>query len=229
MGWSEGDEAGLPQECCSQGALDPENEVGDLLVDGPLFFHHFGDAFDGVDDGAVVPSTELAGDGRVGKVRELTEDVHGNLSSRDKGTAATGTRQFLDAEAEALGCRCQDELGRDPTGLTGRDQVREDMLGQFTGDGLPIETAVGGDADEGPFELSDVVGDVRGDELEDVHRDVDSFPFGLLLQDGEPGLEVWGCTSVIRPERNRLRRRLSRVAIDFGGRSEVRTICFEAP
>src|SRR5664279_4293249 len=38
-----------------------------------------------------------------------------------------------------------------------------------------------------------------------------------------------GCTSVIRPDRNRLRSLSSRVAMDLGGRSEVRTICLEAP
>ena len=38
-----------------------------------------------------------------------------------------------------------------------------------------------------------------------------------------------GSISVMRPERKRLRSRSSSVSIDFGGRSEVRTICFPAP
>ena len=64
------------------------------------------------------------------------------------------------------------------------------MLGQITTERVAVEAGVGGHPDEGPLELSNVVFDVGGDALQHLIGDVDPFPLGLGLQDGQAGLEL---------------------------------------
>ena len=53
-----------------------------------------------------------------------------------------------------------------------------------------VEAGVGGDANERTFELTNVGGDARGDELEGFGGNRAVIALGLVAQDGEPRLEV---------------------------------------
>src|SRR5687768_11626277 len=55
---------------------------------------------------------------------------------------------------------------------------------------MPREVRPGGDADERPLELADVLVELARDELDYVVRNVDGLALGLQLQDRDASLEV---------------------------------------
>ena len=69
-------------------------------------------------------------------------------------------------------------------------EVAEKLLGEVRADGNVVEAGVRSDSDEGAFELTDVGGDPRGDELERLGRHRAVIAFGLVAQDGQAGFEV---------------------------------------
>jgi hypothetical protein len=93
-------------------------------------------------------------------------------------------------EVEHLRGGLEDQLRRDRAGLAVAEDVVEVLLGLFEGEGLLVELGQRRDPVERPLELADVVGDVGGDELEDVVGDRDVLALGLLAEDGEARLEV---------------------------------------
>ena len=60
--------------------LDPLDQLGDLVVDLSSFGHQRPDLFHSMDDGGVVASAELAGDGGIAEIGELSCDVHRDLT-----------------------------------------------------------------------------------------------------------------------------------------------------
>src|SRR5581483_166808 len=149
----------------SHTALDALYEPGHLVVDLSPLLHEGGDLLDGVNDGGVVAAAELACDGRVAEVGQLTEDVHADLTGGDQGAAPAGAAEVLHTEAEGLRRGIEDDPGCDLARLGGEEDVGQDLLGDVAGEGLAVEAGVGGDADERPLELTDVVLHVGGDEV----------------------------------------------------------------
>ena len=66
--------------------------------------------------------------------------------------------------------------------MAGCHDVREHLFGEFAGQRLSVETGVCSDSDEGSFELANVVGDVGGDEFEDIVGKIDLLELGLALE-----------------------------------------------
>ena len=60
--------------------LDPLDQLGDLVVDLSAFGHQRTDLFHSMDDSGVVATAELAGDGGIAEVGELSCHVHRDLT-----------------------------------------------------------------------------------------------------------------------------------------------------
>lgn len=112
--------------------------------------------------------------------------------------------------------------------LPGGEDVGEGLGGHGAGQLNAVERGEGDGPHEGPFQLPDVGGDLPGDVLQGVLGDPQAPLLGVHLQDGDPGFQVGGWMSVIKPHSKRLRRRASRVRMSLGGRSEERMICLWA-
>jgi len=176
----------LSTGCCGHGV---GHDVFKRLLALP---HEALDLVDGVDHRGVVAPTEESGDGGVTEVGELAEHVHRHLAGGDEGPLTALAPERLDAESDEAG-----ELGEQflvGAGLheRGGQHRPEQLFGHRNADRDPVERGVGGDPDEGPFQLTDVGGDVAGDELEDIGRHRALIALGLVAQDGQTGLEVGG-------------------------------------
>jgi len=161
-------------------------EGRDLIVDFAAFGHETGDLLDGVDHRGVVTITELSTDGRVTQVGELTKDVHRNLACSYEGPSPAGTNEIFAAEAVDLRGLVEDQVRGDDQRCVAGNQISENGGGQVDGANLLVETAVGGDPGQGTLEFTNVLGDVLGDEEQDIVRDLDaaSSLFRLLAEDG---------------------------------------------
>jgi hypothetical protein len=136
---------------------DAESELGDLFVDLTPLLHQAGDLLDRVDHGGVISTTELASDRRVGEVRQLSEDVHADLSGDHERPPTRWSAQLIDWKAKDLRRGVQDLLCSDSTRLARRDEVSEHRLCQLFGERLPCEIGIGTYPDQRAFELADVV------------------------------------------------------------------------
>ena len=76
------------------------HELVDLVEHLMTLGHETFDLLDGMDHGGVVSPAELFGDPRVGEVRQLTEDVHPDLTGDDEWPPPTLAAEVLDGEAE---------------------------------------------------------------------------------------------------------------------------------
>ena len=119
---------------------DGGDKRGYLVVYLPAFGHEVADFFHSVDHRGVVPSTELPRDGRVTQIGQLPENVHGNLASRNKGSAAASTHQLLITKSIQVAGLCEDQLWCYwQRGLVA-DQVSQDTDSQVSGTRLAVET-----------------------------------------------------------------------------------------
>ena len=99
-------------------------------------------------------------------------------------------RERLDAEAEDDGHLAEQLVVGARLDVRVAHQIVEQLLGEVGADRDVVEAGVGGDPDQRALELTDVGGDVRGDELERLGRHRTVVALGLVAQDGEAGLEV---------------------------------------
>ena len=163
------------------------------LVEGGLFLNHEGfDPIDGVHDGGVIPAPERTADLRKGEVGELPTQIHSGLAGPHERLLATGTGEVGRTEAGSGGSGRDDLLRMEGALGSRRYEVLEDVGGHVERDVLLREGGVGGDTGERPLQLADVVGYVGSDELEHRLRDLTGGKLGVLVQDGEPGLDVGG-------------------------------------
>jgi hypothetical protein len=72
------------------------------------------------------------------------------------------------------------------------EDVAKDTFGQFHGERIAGEAGERADPDEGAFEFTDVVGDIRGNEFKDICGRSYGFALGLLAKNRETGLEFRG-------------------------------------
>src|ERR1700693_4079930 len=106
-----------------------QDQFGDLLIDLASLLHLPGDLVHRVDHGRMVPLAEDPADGRIAVVRELPGQVHGDLACRDQRPGAARPTDRLDGEAVAGSRGVENYLRRNPTRLSGLDQVGEDLFG----------------------------------------------------------------------------------------------------
>src|SRR5450759_2743874 len=101
--------------------------------------HEAGDLLDRMNDGGVVPSSELPPDGRVTEVGQFAEHVHADLPGGDQRPAPIGPAELFDRESESVRGSLEDDLRGDPSWLVGGDDVRQDLFGQLPAQRLSIE------------------------------------------------------------------------------------------
>ena len=147
------------------------------------------DLADAVDDRRVVFSTEFLADLGQGGLGQLLGQVHGDLAGEgDLGRVVLGLELGrLDLELvadELLDLFHSDDRRRRI------EEALEGLLGQVEVDPLALEGGEGDDPAQVALELADVgldlVGDVEGDAL----GQDDGLGLGLLLEDGDPRLDV---------------------------------------
>src|SRR3712207_2370205 len=169
--------------------LDPRGELLDKVVDRTVLLDQLRDLGGGVDDRRVVAPTELLADLGKRAVGELATEVHRDLAGVDDRLRAPVSREFLQADPEALDHRLLDPLDRNLGKLALREDVLQDLLCELNRHRPAGQGGKGNDARERAFELANVRRDSAGDERKDL-RVLDVGPVGvnLLAEDGDPRL-----------------------------------------
>ena len=140
----------------------------------------------------MVAAAELSGDVGVGELGQLSHDVHGDLPGVHQRPPPALSAQVLDVVPVLGAGGLQDQLRRDDPRPVVPQRVGQHLLGERQRELDPVEAAERRHPDQCAVELTDVVRDVRGDELHDVGGDRRGHLLGLLAEDGEPGLEIGG-------------------------------------
>ena len=161
-----------------------------VLVDlGPLV-HQVANLLVGVDHGGVISAAEDVSGLGVGEIGEFPKEVHADLSCGDQGTPATLGDELVDGKAVLGRCRRQDLVRGDGPQLTAAHDVAEHLFSHGQRGCRSIEVGIGGHPVECALDLTDVVGDVSHDELEDHIGDRGVGLLGLFADDGETSLQV---------------------------------------
>jgi len=142
----------------------------------------------GVHHGGVIAPAEYSGDGGVAEVGLLSYDVHADLAGLDEAAMPAFALQFFDVIPEHLRGRVHDDVWGDRPGVAIRDDVTKDPLGEIHRDRLVGQAGVCAHSDEGTLQLTDVVPDDAGDELEDIGRNLTPFELGFLAQNRDTSL-----------------------------------------
>src|SRR5215213_1628094 len=144
----------------------------------------------GVHDGGVVAAAERLTYLREGLVGELAREIHGDLARIGETLRAALADEVGLRDTEVAADLVLDEFYGDLPVCLVRQDIPEDLFGEVGADLPAVERGVGQDTYEGPFELSDVCGDLRGDKGEHIVVDLEVVHKGFLAQDGDPGLQV---------------------------------------
>src|SRR6266852_7719 len=147
------------------------------------------DLVDRVQDRRMVLAAELPADLRQRRRGELFDQVHGDLAGKGDGFRIAAHLQVLLAQAELLAHALLNELDGDLLLLRG-DDVLEHLLGGGQVDVGAGQRSVSQQASQRALELADIRFDRAGDEFGHLVGQWHALAFGLLLQDGDLGLQV---------------------------------------
>src|SRR5215211_2180049 len=121
---------------------------------------------------------------------EFAGEVHGDLPGVGEAFGAALADEVGLGDTEVAAHLVLDEFYGDLTVGLVRQDVPEYLFGEVGADLPAVERGVGQNAHEGPFELPNVRGDLRGDKGEHIVVDLEVIHKGFLAQDGDPGLQV---------------------------------------
>src|SRR5438128_2063091 len=127
------------------------------------------------------------------RVGELAREIHRDLAGIDDVLRAFLATELVHRQLEALRDELLDTPDGDLRGFALREHVFQHVLGELHGEGPSGERGERDDPRQRAFQLTDVRGDARGDERQDLWvGDVDAVRLGLLAEDRDPRLEIGG-------------------------------------
>src|SRR3990170_8601606 len=173
------------------GSFDPDgvDDVVEGLPELGVFLEEPLDLVDGVEDRRVVLAAEALADVGEGIAGELVGEVHGDLAGKGDGLGPGLGAQVVRLDAEDVADATLDVVDRDEAFL-GAPDVGEYLLREVEAELAAGEAAEGADAHEGALEFADVGLDLVRDEVGEIVGEGHAVELGLLLEDGDAGLEV---------------------------------------
>ena len=166
---------------------------GDVFDDLRLFRVHLDEvlnAFDGVEDGGVVPVVEFLADLLQGEVGHPADLVHGDLPGQGGVLGAALPPEGVGVDVVELAHLVDDDVRRgQEVGLVLEHVPHRPGYGVHV-HALPHQLLEGKDFVDRALDLPHVGGDVLRDILEHRVGQIHAAPDGLVFDDGHPGLVV---------------------------------------
>ena len=142
--------------------------VGDVLLEGLVRGHEVAHGRAGVEDRCVVLAAELGADGRERAARdEVAAHVHGDLAGLDNLALAALGQEHVAGDLEVVADHVLDPVDGDFLLLLPYD-VADDAAGELHRNILVRERRMRDERDQRPFQLAEVGGHPRGEELQHI-------------------------------------------------------------